>query len=69
MARLRQLNSRAIGAASGIKTAHTRIANLAADMRRAHMQAYKHSFAALVRPPTLRGTEGGPGHNPVRLFR
>jgi len=68
MARLRQLNSRAIGAASGQKTAHTRIANLAADMRRAHMQAYKHSFAALVRPPTLRGTEGGSGHNPEPLF-
>jgi len=65
---LRQLNSPAFGAASGRKTAHTRIAHLAADMRRAHMQAYKHSFAALVHPPTLRGTEGCSGHNPERLF-
>jgi len=68
MAGLRQLNTRVVGAASGQKTAHTRIAHLAADMRRAHMQAYKHSFAALVHPPTLRGTEGCSGHNPERLF-
>jgi len=65
---LRQLNTRAFGAASGQKTAHTRIAHFAADMRGAHMQAYKHSFAALVHPPTLRGTEGGSGHDPERLF-
>ena len=32
------------------------------------MQAYKHSFAALVHAPTLRGTEGGSGHNPEPLF-
>jgi hypothetical protein len=42
--------------------------HVAANMRKAHMQAYKHSFAALVRPPTLRGTEGGSGHNPEPLF-
>jgi hypothetical protein len=68
MAGLRQLNSPACGAASRPKTVHTRIAYLAADMRRAHMQAWKHSFAALVHPPTLRGTEGGSGHDPERLF-
>jgi hypothetical protein len=68
MAGLRQLNSRVIGAASGLKTAHTRIAHATSDMRKAHMQAWKHSFAALVHPPTLRGTEGGSGHNPERLF-
>ena len=68
MAGLRQLNSRVVAAASGAKTAHTRIAYLAADMQSAHMQAWKHSFAALVHPPTLRGTEGGSGHDPERLF-